>query len=69
VRVRQAQSLHLRPVLLVMVYSRDDGASPEVVEQRELVDLAYELRLSSSSAYADYQRELMILDTMTGGRG
>jgi hypothetical protein len=52
-----------------MVYSRDDGASPEVVEQRELVDLAYELRLSSSSAYADYQRELMILDTMTGGRG
>lgn len=51
------------------MYTRDDGASPEVVEQRALVDLAYELRNSSDSAYREYQTELMRLDKMTGGPG
>jgi hypothetical protein len=52
-----------------MTYSRNDGAEPEVVEQREIVDLAYELRNSSTAAYSDYQTELMKLDKMTGGKG
>lgn len=52
-----------------MTYSRDDGAEPEVVEQRALVDMAYDLRDQSESAYREYQKQLMILDKLTGGPG
>jgi len=52
-----------------MTYTREDGASPEVVEQRAIVDLAYELRNGGGAAYYDYQKELMKLDKLTGGRG
>lgn len=51
------------------MYTREDGASPEVVEQRAVVDVAYDLRATSETAYREYQVELMVLDKMTGGRG
>ena len=51
------------------MYTRDDGAEPEVVEQRALVDMAYDLRDGSEADYREYQRQLMILDRLTGGPG
>lgn len=52
-----------------MTYTRNDGASPEVVDQRELVDMMYDLRNGGGNAYSRYQQELLFLDKMTGGRG
>jgi hypothetical protein len=52
-----------------MTYSRDDGASQEVVDQRELVDMMYDLRNGGGNAYSRYQTELMVLDRLTGGKG
>jgi len=69
VRERQAHSLFLRSLFLVMAYTRNDDASPDVKMQRVIVDAAYELRNGGGNAYYDYQKELMKLDKLTGGKG